>query len=90
MCLLRQGFRDQAAEAAVDGVIFKRSDKRAAFDQPIKRLLVEGFDGCNVNKLALFAAGEQLFIAVGSLFQYRSFKQNRKNPCRCRRWRRYR
>ena len=59
-------------------MIFKRSDKRAAFNQPIKCLLVKGLEGCNVNKLAFFAAGDQLFIAIGSLLQHRPFKQNRE------------
>ena len=78
MRLLRQGFRDQSAETAVYRVIFKRSDKRAAFNQLIKCLLVKGLEGCNMDKLALFAAGKQLFIAIGSLLQHRPFKQNRE------------
>jgi hypothetical protein len=38
------GLRLLTAEAAVDRVIFQRGDQRAAFYQPIKRLLVEGFE----------------------------------------------
>lgn len=53
MRLLRQGFRDQPAEAAVDGMIFKRSDKWAIINQPIKFLLIKGLKGCDVNQLAL-------------------------------------